>query len=100
MKYFLASGQAGVHARYENALPTSDASNSDVFKVLTYVCVTLAPLARSARAEVTRTTGLMGYEEEMRAFLDYVLNAYEVHGIAELPPEDRRISAYQVWRHE
>ena len=27
---------------------------------------------------------LAGYEPEMRAFLDYILNAYETHGVSEL----------------
>ncbi len=30
--------------------------------------------------------GLGGYEAEMREFLDYVLRAYEAHGIEELSP--------------
>ncbi len=38
------------------------------------------------RAEAARSTGLSGYEPEMREFLDYVLRAYEAHGIAELAP--------------
>ncbi|MCB5198780.1 DEAD/DEAH box helicase family protein [Loktanella sp. TSTF-M6] len=63
-----------------------DAPNSDIFDVLAYIRFTLAPLARSDRAEAARERGLSGYEEEMRAFLDYVLQAYETHGIDELAP--------------
>ncbi len=61
-----------------------DAGNSDIFDVLAYVGFTLAPLARSERAEAARSNGLGGYEAEMRQFLDYVLHSYEVRGIEEL----------------
>ncbi len=61
-----------------------DAPNSDIFDVLAYVRFTLAPLSRSERAGTARTTGLGGYQREMRAFLDYVLEAYEKHGVDEL----------------
>ena len=63
-----------------------DATNSDIFDVLAYVRFTLVPLARSDRAQAARTTGMHGYEDEMRAFLDYVLLAYEIHGVEELSP--------------
>ena len=61
-----------------------DAPDSDIFDVLAYVRFTLAPLSRSVRAGTARTTGLGGYQREMRAFLDYVLEAYERHGVDEL----------------
>jgi type I restriction enzyme, R subunit len=61
-----------------------DASDSDIFDVLAYVRFTLAPLSRSERAGTARATGLNGYQREMRAFLDYVLEAYEKHGVDEL----------------
>ncbi|ROO35215.1 EcoAI/FtnUII family type I restriction enzme subunit R [Salinisphaera orenii] len=61
-----------------------DAPDSDIFDVLAYIRFTLAPLARRERAERARETGLAGYEPEMRAFLDYILNAYETHGVNEL----------------
>ena len=61
-----------------------DASNSDIFDVLAYVRFTLAPLSRHERAGTARATGLDGYQREMRAFLDYVLDAYEKHGVDEL----------------
>ena len=69
-----------------------DAPNSDIFDVLAYVRFTLTPLARSERAEVARTNGMSGYEDEMRGFLEYVLHAYEVHGVDELSP--RKISDF------
>lgn len=61
-----------------------DAADSDIFDVLAYVRFTLAPLSRHERAGTARATGLGGYQREMRAFLDYVLEAYEKHGADEL----------------
>ncbi|MEY2152355.1 EcoAI/FtnUII family type I restriction enzme subunit R [Rhodanobacter sp. 115] len=61
-----------------------DAPDSDIFDVLAYVRFTLAPLSRTERAGAARATGLGGYQREMRAFLDYVLDAYERHGADEL----------------
>ena len=72
--------------RIEDMRRLIDAPNSDIFDVLAYVRFTLAPLTRSQRAEAARSTGLSGYEPEMREFLDYVLRAYEAHGVAELAP--------------
>lgn len=63
-----------------------DAPNSDIFDVLAYVRFTLAPLARTDRAEAARASGLQGHEQQMREFLDYVLRAYEMHGVDELAP--------------
>ena len=70
--------------RMEDMRRLIDAPNSDIFDVLAYIRFTLAPLARAHRAGVARSTGLGGYEPEMRRFLDYVLQAYEVHGVGEL----------------
>lgn len=64
-----------------------DAPDSDIFDVLAYVRFTLAPLARRERADRARETGLSGYEPEMREFLDYILQAYEQHGVNELAAE-------------
>ena len=61
-----------------------DAPNSDIFDVLAYVRFTLAPLARSERVETAKAAGMDGYEEEMREFLSYVLQSYELQGIREL----------------
>ena len=52
--------------------------------VLAYVRFTLAPLSRRQRAGTAKTTGLDGYQREMRSFLEYVLEAYERHGVDEL----------------
>jgi type I restriction enzyme R subunit len=72
--------------RIEDMRRLIDAPNSDIFDVLAYVRFTLAPRARSERAETARHTGLSGYQTEMRDFLDYVLRGYETHGVDELAP--------------
>ncbi|MEQ9011843.1 EcoAI/FtnUII family type I restriction enzme subunit R [Algiphilus sp.] len=64
-----------------------DAPDSDIFDVLAYVRFTLAPMARRERADRARETGLSGYEPEMREFLDFILHAYEEHGVSELAAE-------------
>ncbi len=61
-----------------------DAPNSDIFDVLAYVRFTLAPLARSQRVQSAKSTGMEGYEREMRAFLEFVLDKYQYEGIGEL----------------
>ncbi|MGY6519359.1 MAG: EcoAI/FtnUII family type I restriction enzme subunit R [Lysobacteraceae bacterium] len=61
-----------------------DAPNSDIFDVLAYVRFTLAPLARAQRVRSAASTGLNGYEREMRSFLEFVLGNYERNGISEL----------------
>ena len=63
-----------------------DAPKSDIFDVLAYVRFTLEPLSRSERVEGAKATGLAGYEAEMREFLNYILQAYELQGIDELAP--------------
>jgi type I restriction enzyme R subunit len=63
-----------------------DAPKSDIFDVLAYVRFTLDPLSRSQRVEGAKATGLGGYETEMREFLGYILQAYELQGIDELAP--------------
>ena len=63
-----------------------DAPDSDIFDVLAYVRFMLAPLTREARVNAVQATCLSGYEQEMRAFLEYVLDAYRRQGIDELAP--------------
>lgn len=70
--------------RLEDMKRLIDAPNSDVFDVLAYVRFTLSPKLRSERAAAARENGLTGLESEMKAFLEAVLNAYEVHGVEEL----------------
>jgi len=74
-----------------------DAPKSDVFDVLAYVRFTLAPLSRSERVEAAKATGLTGYQAEMREFLSYILQAYELQGIEELAPH--RISDFLQIRY-
>ena len=69
-----------------------DAPNSDIFDVLGYIRFTLAPLARSERVETAVATGMDGYEDEMRQFLDYVLGSYAKDGIREL--DTQRLSHF------
>ena len=61
-----------------------DAPNSDIFDVLAYVRFSLATLARSQRVKVAKSTGMQGYEREMRAFLEFVLDKYQYEGVGEL----------------
>ncbi len=61
-----------------------DAPHSDIFDVLAYVRFTLAPLSRAQRVGAAKSNGLDGYQREMRSFLEYVLEAYERHGVDEL----------------
>ena len=63
-----------------------DAPDSDIFDVLAYVRFNLAPLARAQRVQAAKDTGLGGYEREMRAFLEFVLDKYRYEGIQELAP--------------
>jgi type I restriction enzyme R subunit len=74
------------HDRLDDMRRLIDAPDSDIFDVLAYVRFTLAPLARRERAEQACATGLNGYEPEMRGFLEYILRAYEMHGVEELAP--------------
>ena len=70
--------------RLEDMKRLIDAHNSDVFDVLAYVRFTLTPHKRIERAAAARSTGLVDLDGEMRAFLESVLTAYEVHGVDEL----------------
>jgi type I restriction enzyme R subunit len=72
--------------RMEDMRRLIDAPNSDIFDVLAYIRFTLAPLARADRVDSAKAAGMDGYEEEMREFLGYVLQSYEVQGIRELEP--------------
>lgn len=63
-----------------------DATHSDIFDVLAYVRFSLAPVARSQRVRTAKTSGMSGYEREMRAFLEFVLDKYQYEGIRELAP--------------
>lgn len=85
MRFIRRLGELGYDAdRIEDMRRLIDAPNSDIFDVLAYVRFNLAPLARTDRAGAARSSGLGGYEAEMRQFLNYVLQAYETHGVEEL----------------
>lgn len=64
-----------------------DARESDIFDVLAYVRFMLAPLTRAERVQNVQSSCLFGYEREMRAFLEYVLESYSRGGIGELAPD-------------
>jgi len=72
--------------RLEDMRRLIDAPNSDIFDVLAYIRFTLAPLARAERVAAAKAGGMDGYEAEMREFLSYVLQSYEIQGIRELEP--------------
>lgn len=52
---------------------------------------------QAGRIEGAKATGLQGYEVEMREFLSYILQAYELQGIDELAPH--RISDFLQIRY-
>ncbi|MFP4405128.1 type I restriction-modification enzyme R subunit C-terminal domain-containing protein [Rhodosalinus sp.] len=58
--------------------------STERLKELSYVRFTLVPLARAQRASAAGSSGLGSCELEMRRFLNYVLQAYEAHGVEEL----------------
>nr|WP_170151182.1 type I restriction-modification enzyme R subunit C-terminal domain-containing protein [Sulfitobacter guttiformis] len=70
--------------RLEDMKRIIDARDSDIFDVLVYVKFTLAPQLSSKRAKTARQYGLIDFEDEMRSFLEFVLSAYEIHGVDEL----------------
>ena len=61
-----------------------DAPDSDVFDVLAYVRFSLEPKTRNERADQARSEGLGSHHDEMREFLETVLQAYERDGSYEL----------------
>lgn len=61
-----------------------DAPDSDVFDVLAYVRFSLEPKTRHERADQARSDGLATHHNEMREFLETVLQAYERDGSHEL----------------
>lgn len=60
--------------------------SSDIFDVRGYIRFTLAPMARAERVETAKATGVDGYEEEMRQFLDYLLGSYAKDGSVNWQP--------------
>lgn len=72
------------HSRLEEMRRLIDAKESDIFDVLAYVRFSLPPKTLHERADGARSSGLSGYEAEMRAFLEGVLASYERQGVGEL----------------
>lgn len=66
------------------------AENSDLFDVLAYIAFALAPQTRSQRVETHRPAIHAPYNENLRAFLDFVLAQYIKQGVEE--PDDAKIS--------
>lgn len=58
---------------------------------------TPAPLSRPERVEPAKVTVLNGYQTEVREFLSYILQAFELQGIQALAP--RRISDFPIQKH-
>ena len=64
-----------------------DASNSDLFDVLSYILFVLPPLTRETRADRVKADGLEDVSGEMRSFLRRILASYVDHGEQELTGE-------------
>ncbi|MCL1628157.1 hypothetical protein M3N55_05380, partial [Roseibaca sp. V10] len=61
-----------------------DAPDSDLFDVLGYVMFTNDPKTRHDRADAVKHSGLANLQEDMKALLIIILDAYERHGEHEL----------------
>lgn len=77
--------EAGYDAeRMEDIRLLIDAPDSDLFDVLAFVLFDSTPLTRMTRANAVRSSSMAEYQEEVRAFLLGILNAYEQEGEGEL----------------
>ena len=66
-----------------------DAEQSDLYDVLAYIRFKVEPLSREQRAERCRKTLITQYlDEELQAFLDYVLQQYVTGGVRVLAQEE------------
>ncbi|MBL7940682.1 MAG: DEAD/DEAH box helicase family protein [Flavobacteriales bacterium] len=63
-----------------------DAQNSDLYDVLAYIAYSTPTQDRSTRAENARAH-FAQYNDQQRAFLDFVLQQYVLTGVEELQPE-------------
>ena len=61
-----------------------DASDSDLFDVLSYIMFTNAPRTRHERADYVRSDGITDADGEMKDLLLSILGAYEARGESEL----------------
>jgi type I restriction enzyme R subunit len=64
-----------------------NAERSDVFDVLAYIALALAPITRSERVEARRGEIFTRYNGELQTFLDFVLAQYVSQGVEELDQE-------------
>jgi type I restriction enzyme R subunit len=64
-----------------------DAEKSDIFDVLAYVAYARAPHTRTERAAHARASLDGKYDDKLRGFLEFVLDAYEREGVHELDSE-------------
>jgi type I restriction enzyme, R subunit len=62
----------------------TDAQESDLFDVLAYIAFTRAPMKRATRASERRDAILAPYDDNQRAFLDFVLSQYVLAGESQL----------------
>ncbi len=61
-----------------------EAEDSDLYDVLAYVAFCTAPIARSIRAGYARVASSAQFSAKQRAFVEFVLLQYQVHGVDEL----------------
>ena len=61
-----------------------EAENSDLFDVLAYIAFAMQPITRSERVETRKGEILGSYDENLQAFLDFVLGQYVKEGVGEL----------------
>jgi type I restriction enzyme, R subunit len=83
--------------RLEDIRLLVDAPSSDFFDVLGYVLFTLTPKTRQERADGLRNEGLSKFDDELKALLLGILQAYESHGENELASS--KLGQYLVARY-
>lgn len=60
-----------------------DAEKSDLYGVLAYIALALAPMTRQERADAGRPFIAAHYDPRLRAFLDFVMSQYVKEGVGE-----------------
>lgn len=60
------------------------AEQSDLFDVLAYIAYEMAPITRTERVNAHKGEILEGYDQKLKAFLEFVLGQYEAEGVGEL----------------
>ena len=61
-----------------------DAEKSDLYDVLVYIAYALWPITRAERVETHKELIFSHYDENLQAFLDFVLAQYVNEGVGEL----------------